>query len=86
MECRTDGDPIPRIDWIKNNQLINQLYDISSISGYSQLTIAKAATVDDGLYQCQFSNYADSIRTLAANVTVLGIIWRVYILYFTYIY
>ena len=73
MECRTNGDPMPRIDWFKNNRLINQLYDISFTPGYSKLIIAEVASVDDGLYQCQFSNIANSIRTLAANITVLGI-------------
>ncbi|RDD47522.1 Hemicentin-1 [Trichoplax sp. H2] len=71
LECRANGEPIPTVNWVKNNQPIDQIYDISTASGYSNLTINKIAKADSGLYQCLFSNYAGSVRTIAANITVM---------------
>ncbi|KAK6631106.1 hypothetical protein RUM43_014202 [Polyplax serrata] len=69
LGCQAYGKPEPRIQWLKNGELIKVNDYIQFVNGYN-LKILGLMKMDAGIFQCVAFNAAGNIQT-AARLTVL---------------
>ncbi|XP_063051892.1 hemicentin-1-like [Engraulis encrasicolus] len=60
LECQTDGDPPPTIEWIKDDQALQLGGRIQSAAGGQILEIGDVRAEDSGHYSCRVTNMAGS--------------------------
>ena len=74
LRCKGFGDPILKVQWIKNDLKIDPGYErsIKVENGYNILRIINVGLVDAGKYRCQFSNYFATNTTPNAQLSVQG--------------
>ncbi|XP_026768070.3 hemicentin-1 isoform X3 [Pangasianodon hypophthalmus] len=70
LECRTDGELPPEIEWYRDNIKLQLSGRIQSIAGGQYLEIGDVRKEDGGLYSCVVSNMAGS-SSLHFNVQIL---------------
>ncbi|XP_035392059.1 hemicentin-1 [Electrophorus electricus] len=71
LECQTDGDPVPDIQWYKDEERLQLGGGIQSIAGGQYLEIEDVHLEDGGLYSCTVSNMAGS-TSLQFSVMILS--------------
>lgn len=69
LGCQVYGKPEPKIQWLKNGELITVNDYLQFTNGYN-LKILGLMEMDAGIFQCVASNAAGNIQT-AARLTVL---------------
>ncbi|XP_060737332.1 hemicentin-1 isoform X1 [Tachysurus vachellii] len=70
LECRTDSEPPPEIQWYRDNIKLKLGGRIQSIAGGQYLEIGDVRKEDGGLYSCVVSNMAGS-SSLQFHVQIL---------------
>ena len=73
MECNGTASPNPVIVWRKDGSPIRRetiSYDLNNFFLYSRLNISHAKVVDEGVYQCEFTNIDGSTISNNATVTI----------------
>lgn len=71
LECSVYGKPEPKVQWLKNGEVItpNEYYQL--INGHN-LKIMGLMLTDTGLFQCVASNPAGNVQA-SANLKVIEI-------------
>ncbi|BFZ21113.1 hypothetical protein BsWGS_24152 [Bradybaena similaris] len=70
LECFYSGYPIPKIEWMHDNQMLNEADTRYSITFGRRLTIKEVMETDRGTYTCTASNgYGKPKDTVSLNVT-----------------
>ena len=74
LRCSANGDPIPRVYWLKNNRNWTSSNDVAieGLFGSSTMSILKATIAHNGHYQCVFKNFGGTVVTTAAVVNIWG--------------
>ena len=80
LECAVYGKPEPRVQWLKNGDIILQNDYLQVVNGYN-LRILGLMKLDSGIFQCVASNAAGNIQaaarlTIVDSGMVLPAIWR----------
>ncbi|XP_061153333.1 hemicentin-1 isoform X4 [Syngnathus typhle] len=78
LECHVDGNPAPKITWLKDNQPISSDGPRKILSNGTTLQLSAAQVSDTGRYVCVADNVAGSVeRSFNLNVhvppTILGL-------------
>ncbi|KAG2469773.1 HMCN2 protein, partial [Polypterus senegalus] len=60
LECRSDGEPPPSIEWFKDNNRILMDSRIQTLAGGQYLDIQEVSPSDSGEYSCVVTNIAGS--------------------------
>lgn len=71
LHCRATGDPIPTIQWDRNNVLNNFDPQRYRVLDNGSLLISEVHRDDDGKYGCTAGN-SGGLRRVEANLVVLG--------------
>lgn len=66
------GRPRPHIEWLKDNEAIDERVEISSSIGVEQLVIRKARGFHSGIYTCKLTN-SSGTETLRVPVKVFDV-------------
>lgn len=69
LSCQVYGKPDPKVQWLKNGEVITVNDYLQYSNGYS-LRILGLMQMDAGIFQCIASNAAGNVQT-AARLTVL---------------
>lgn len=69
LSCQVRGKPEPKVQWLKNGELITANDYIQLVNGYN-LKIFGLMKMDAGIFQCVAHNAVGYIQT-AARLTVL---------------
>uniref|UniRef100_T1J0I1 Neogenin n=1 Tax=Strigamia maritima TaxID=126957 RepID=T1J0I1_STRMM len=71
FECAANGNPQPRITWLKDGATIDMAFLDSrfSVVGTGSLQIEHVQETDEGVYMCRAENYEDSVDS-SANLEV----------------
>ncbi|XP_076859373.1 hemicentin-1 isoform X2 [Brachyhypopomus gauderio] len=71
LECQTDGDPAPDIQWYKDDDKLQMGGGVQIIAGGQYLEVADVSMEDAGVYSCVVSNMAGS-TSLQFSVVILS--------------
>lgn len=68
FECRVEGNPLPTVQWFKNQECIDNLpdYVITYNNGEAILKIEKTSLSDKGEYTCKASNELGTAQSTAS--------------------
>ncbi|KAE8617666.1 hypothetical protein XENTR_v10009156 [Xenopus tropicalis] len=67
--CQAEGNPVPKISWLKNGQKINSNGRIKMYN--SKLVISHIMPEDDAVYQCMAENSQGSVLSRARLIVVM---------------
>ncbi|XP_030578198.1 protogenin A [Archocentrus centrarchus] len=68
--CHAEGNPTPRITWLKNGEKIHSNGRIKMYN--SKLVINQIIPEDDAIYQCQADNEQGSVLSMARLIVVMS--------------
>lgn len=65
LECTVNGDPEPKVTWLKNNSIISssEILELKYKNGVARLIINEVFPEDEGLYVCQAKNSVGKAET-----------------------
>ena len=69
MRCHVVGEPLPRVEWLKNDESLHDLgnkYDV--VGNGTKLAIRNIGYADTGAYMCQATSFSGVTKDISSLV------------------